>query len=1370
MKNLICWSFFCFASNLLGQNLPFFLDCNEPPISTETCGTLNATVGLSGREIFCDGEEIVFRNLTPQAVDTSIFCWGDGSYDIVAGRDSFKKRYTFPRDTCLRANNGIIRRRMTLIVFKRCANGISISSQSKEVFIRVKPQLNLIVPRTACEQTNLEIQNLSCGNDIADSVSCQYRLSDGRIFNQCQSPLTIQFPTPGDYEVEFRISNRCGEQRRTYPITVVGLPTAVAAVVSGATLQRDTFEVCLNDSAVVQLTGVNSRNALSYKWTEFPILGWRWQWSSRHDMRDPSIVFTALGVYTITLTTDNSCRQPRTASLTFRVLGRLTLPQQRDTCFAFPYQLTGLTAGVTYEHYFNSVLDANFNPLIPFQANIGTHRMVARRGGSCPDTAEITFRVESSVPIHFITPTRDTTVCPNTGLIPIQVTGGTLSNNVFQQGNQSFFNTATATMGTNHLILSTGTCGAGDSIKMRVRDTIVSQLNSIVSRCQGFMYKPNPYISQGIYSLNGTVFRDSIQINATGDYEVMLVVPDSCGIDTLLQRFNISGLVSIQMQSRDTLICRQSNPITLRATTSGGNGLWAGNSVSGNQFNPLTAGVGRHHLTFSAGTGECANRQNLVITVGGLANVDAGRDTAICNTRAANPFQLPSGQPLGGIFRLNNPFTGTTITTINPATFPASSNVYYVITDSFCVSYDSLRVNINAISAASLNLPNAACVGLPIQLAANPPTAGLNFRVFINDTLRANALPYQPIFNSDGSKRIAIEVRNAANCADTLTRFVDVKRSPIPRLFATPNPSCHGQLLDNQNDTRWNDSTTTYQAFFRNQPINVGTRLNLSNLGCEDSTYALRLNATTGVCPTVSTELAILVHSKLIARAVVQGTDTSLCANTNVQITNTTCGTALRHQWMIENQSFTTQNPPLLRFDNNSDTIRLVTAQLIESDNCGNDTFRLQFRVYPLRVKARFSFTEKMGCQPFKVHFRSQSPLASSVLWLFCDGTTSNRLTVSKTFDSVGVHCIRLRVFHPCGGYEDITDSITVKAAPKTNGLTYFKPEICRENWIRIQPNITNGVLGRIWMDGQNFADSSHAPTFLFSTGGNYLIKYDATHSFTGCSVTDSGLVTVRPAFKLEPVVFSDSCGNGNGSVALLATGGAGNYRFAMNDTAKWQLNPQFTGLHYGNQYLFVAKDGLGCELTLNTQLTGRQPIHLNAGADTLIRLCDTFCRQISTDFKVSTVLWKIEFGAGMIGMPTQVKTSFFPTKSSEIYVLATDSLGCKAEGRFKIGVNDVFAYYVPNVFSPNGDGVNDEFRPYFPFNVLKIKAFSIYTRWGERVHSVQNVAANHETVSWNGFFNGKILDPAVYIWMLQMENCDGKISDMMSGDVMLVR
>ncbi len=94
---------------------------------------------------------------------------------------------------------------------------------------------------------------------------------------------------------------------------------------------------------------------------------------------------------------------------------------------------------------------------------------------------------------------------------------------------------------------------------------------------------------------------------------------------------------------------------------------------------------------------------------------------------------------------------------------------------------------------------------------------------------------------------------------------------------------------------------------------------------------------------------------------------------------------------------------------------------------------------------------------------------------------------------------------------------------------------------------------------------------------------------------------------------------------------------------------------------------------------------------------------------------------------------------------------------------------FIPNIFSPNGDGINDIFFVQTNPEITGINVMRIFDRWGNIVFEKFNFLPNDADAGWDGTFNGKPLNPDVYTYMIEMSTTRGK--DVVEvGDVTLVR
>jgi gliding motility-associated-like protein len=109
------------------------------------------------------------------------------------------------------------------------------------------------------------------------------------------------------------------------------------------------------------------------------------------------------------------------------------------------------------------------------------------------------------------------------------------------------------------------------------------------------------------------------------------------------------------------------------------------------------------------------------------------------------------------------------------------------------------------------------------------------------------------------------------------------------------------------------------------------------------------------------------------------------------------------------------------------------------------------------------------------------------------------------------------------------------------------------------------------------------------------------------------------------------------------------------------------------------------------------------------------------------------------------------------------------AAGCFSIDTIHVTVYkvkpdlFVPDAFTPNGDGLNDVFRP-IPIGIKSLTFFKVYNRLGELVFST-----NTQKEGWDGTFNGQPQDPGVFVWMAEGIDYLGKVI-FKKGSVTLIR
>lgn len=122
------------------------------------------------------------------------------------------------------------------------------------------------------------------------------------------------------------------------------------------------------------------------------------------------------------------------------------------------------------------------------------------------------------------------------------------------------------------------------------------------------------------------------------------------------------------------------------------------------------------------------------------------------------------------------------------------------------------------------------------------------------------------------------------------------------------------------------------------------------------------------------------------------------------------------------------------------------------------------------------------------------------------------------------------------------------------------------------------------------------------------------------------------------------------------------------------------------------------------------------------------------------------------------------PQDNIRYTVTATSVNGCTASDFIDVNVYFIEPdIYVPNTFTPNGDGKNDIFRPIL-IGMKALRVFRVYNRFGQLLYSTADIGAG-----WDGTFRGKGQDPATYVWYAEAITYTGDVR-FKKGSVVLVR
>ena len=286
---------------------------------------------------------------------------------------------------------------------------------------------------------------------------------------------------------------------------------------------------------------------------------------------------------------------------------------------------------------------------------------------------------------------------------------------------------------------------------------------------------------------------------------------------------------------------------------------------------------------------------------------------------------------------------------------------------------------------------------------------------------------------------------------------------------------------------------------------------------------------------------------------------------------------------------------------------------------------------------------------------------------------------------------------------------------------------------------------------------------------GEYLITVTDP---LGCSDTTSyQLTSPPPIITTWPDVEPPAC-FGDETVLLIeeVSGGNGNYTFNINGGELLEIGDPV--LIPSGIYIVTVFDDRGCSDDTTYIIMEPNPILVSIGPDNpIIDLGDSLFiigHVDQSDNPISMTLWT---SVAPVSCPTCEGTwvyNFVPT----IYTwTVTDANGCQGSGSITVGVDFDRDVYMPNVFTPNNDGRNEEFKIYTGPGVESINYLHIYDRWGNLVHSETGLLPDPAGAgNWDGTFDGELLNPGVYVYVAEISFIDNHTTLIYRGDVTLVK
>jgi gliding motility-associated-like protein len=121
------------------------------------------------------------------------------------------------------------------------------------------------------------------------------------------------------------------------------------------------------------------------------------------------------------------------------------------------------------------------------------------------------------------------------------------------------------------------------------------------------------------------------------------------------------------------------------------------------------------------------------------------------------------------------------------------------------------------------------------------------------------------------------------------------------------------------------------------------------------------------------------------------------------------------------------------------------------------------------------------------------------------------------------------------------------------------------------------------------------------------------------------------------------------------------------------------------------------------------------------------------------------------------------PFQTTAYYLTVNYGKGCNVTDSNLIEIGKGASVYIPNAFTPNGDGIDDIFEVFG--TTLQSVGMKVFDRWGEKVFDSQG----SQWATWDGTYRGVMQPPGVYIYYVTLVFLDGT-SQVREGSITLIR
>lgn len=279
-------------------------------------------------------------------------------------------------------------------------------------------------------------------------------------------------------------------------------------------------------------------------------------------------------------------------------------------------------------------------------------------------------------------------------------------------------------------------------------------------------------------------------------------------------------------------------------------------------------------------------------------------------------------------------------------------------------------------------------------------------------------------------------------------------------------------------------------------------------------------------------------------------------------------------------------------------------------------------------------------------------------------------------------------------------------------------------------------------------------------TTGSYTVTVTQGN---GCTYTESFTVSAS-VIDMEVDVKTDSaqCTADNGRATVNVQGGTPPYTYALDGSATFNSSNIIESLPSGSHSVTI-KDANGCEKSMDFEI-GHKTYDLMLSIITDSSYCDRGGQGGSIEVNVDPIHGTFPYTYKWIPFDGVNERKLSNVDAGDYSVTVIDDNGCESTISGTVGEIPCCKMLMPTAFTPNGDGMNDYYKPNFSGTTSHYK-LSIYNRWGQLLYD-----GFEWDKGWDGTYDGKKADPGTYLYNVTYICVNGNIQYETKGDLTLLR